>query len=166
LLLRSPLCDLLKIDVPIIQTGMSVFTSAELVVAASDACGLGTLVGWRRPVEDLVKQMSAIRELTSKPFGVNHLVPDLDDAGWAAPLAAAPAVISLALGDPGDLIAQAHDVGSLVVHQIATAWQAYEAAERGVDVIIAQGGEAGGYGGQIATMHSCSKRSTRSHLSP
>lgn len=150
--LRTPLCDLLGIDVPIIQAGMSVLTSPSLVAAVSNAGGLGTLGGWRRSADDLVNAMSAVRELTSKPFAVNHLVPDLDAEGWKATLAAKPAVVSLALGDPGDLVAQAHDVGALVVHQVTTVAQASEAAERGVDVIIAQGWEAGGFGGEVATM--------------
>jgi nitronate monooxygenase/enoyl-[acyl-carrier protein] reductase II len=49
------------------------------------------------------------------------------------------------------LVQRAHDVGSLVIQQVTTVPQAREAAERGVDVIIAQGGEAGGYAGTIAT---------------
>jgi nitronate monooxygenase/enoyl-[acyl-carrier protein] reductase II len=61
-------------------------------------------------------------------------------------------VISFALGDPGDLIKQVHDVGSLVMLQVTTVAQAVAAAERGVDAIIAQGGEAGGYGGVVSTM--------------
>src|SRR5260221_4222994 len=67
-------------------------------------------------------------------------------------LAARPAVISFALGDPGDLVQQAHDVGSKVMIQVTTVAQAIEAAERGADVIIAQGGEAGGYAGIVSTM--------------
>jgi enoyl-[acyl-carrier protein] reductase II len=50
------------------------------------------------------------------------------------------------------LIRQAHDVGALVTVQVTTVGQAVQAAERGVDVIIAQGSEAGGYGGTISTM--------------
>jgi enoyl-[acyl-carrier protein] reductase II len=65
---------------------------------------------------------------------------------------ARPRVISFALGDPGDLIKQVHDVGSLVMLQVTTVAQAVAAAERGVDAIIAQGGEAGGYGGVVSTM--------------
>src|SRR5207248_3423111 len=47
---------------------------------------------------------------------------------------------------------QAHDAGSRVMLQVTTVAQATQAAERGVDVIIAQGGEAGGYGGEISTI--------------
>jgi enoyl-[acyl-carrier protein] reductase II len=50
------------------------------------------------------------------------------------------------LGDPADLVKRAHDVGAKVIHQVHTVTQAREAAERGVDVIIAQGSEAGGQG--------------------
>jgi enoyl-[acyl-carrier protein] reductase II len=58
----------------------------------------------------------------------------------------------LALGDPGDLVRRAHDAGSLVVHQVHTVRQARQVAEQGVDVIIAQGSEAGGFGGTVGAL--------------
>ena len=61
-------------------------------------------------------------------------------------------MISFALSDPGDLVRQAHDVGSLVMLQVTTVAQAVQTAERGVDVIVAQGSEAGGYCGEVSTM--------------
>ena len=131
---------------------MGIGSSAELAVAVSNAGGLGSLGCWRRPPEDVDRQLSVIRERTSRPFAVNHLVPELDETAFAMTLAAKPAVISIALGDPGELVERAHDAGSLVVHQVTTVLQAREAAERGVDVIIAQGGEAGGYGGAVAAL--------------
>src|SRR4029079_12196132 len=75
-----------------------------------------------------------------------------DTESFRHTLRARPAVISFALDDPGDLIRQAHDVGSRVMLQVTTVAQAVQAAEHGVDVIIAQGTEAGGYGGTISTM--------------
>ena len=150
--LRTPICDLLGIEFPIIQAGMGMGSSAELAVAVSNAGGLGSLGCWRRPPADLERQLSLIRERTSRPFAVNHLVPELNEASFAMTLAAKPAVISSALGDPGDLVKRAHDAGSLVVHQVTTVAQARQAAERGVDVIIAQGSEAGGYGGAVAAL--------------
>ena len=150
--LRTSLCDLLGIEFPIIQAGMGIGSSAELAVAVSEAGGLGSLGCWRRPPEDVERQLSLIRERTSRPFAVNHLVPELDETAFAMTLAARPAVISFALGDPGELVERTHDAGSLVVHQVTTVLQARQAAERGVDVIIAQGGEAGGYGGAVAAL--------------
>ncbi len=54
--------------------------------------------------------------------------------------------------DPGDLVKQAHDAGALTMLQVTTVAQAVQAAERGIDVIIAQGGESGGYCGEVSTM--------------
>ena len=150
-MLHTPLCTLLGIEFPIIQAGMGVFASAELAAAVSNAGGLGSVGTFLRPVEDLPQQLAHMRAWTSRPFAVNHLVPALDEGAFAHTLTARPPVIVFALGDPGDLVQRAHDVGSLVIQQVTTVQQAREAAERGVDVIIAQGGEAGGYGGTIAT---------------
>ncbi len=127
-------------------------SSAELAVAVSDAGGLGSLGCWRRPPEDVEWQLSIIRRRTSRPFAMNHLVTELNETAFGMTLTAKPAMISLALGDPGELVKRAHDAGSLVVHQVTTTAQARQAAERGVDVIVAQGGEAGGYGGIVAAL--------------
>jgi enoyl-[acyl-carrier protein] reductase II len=152
LALRTPLCDLLGIEFPIIQAGMGMGSSAELAIAVSNAGGLGSLGCFRRPPEDLERQLPIIREGTSKPFAVNHLVTELDETTFSMTLAAKPPVISFALGDPGELVKRAHDAGSLVVHQVTTVLQALQAVERGVDVIIAQGEEGGGYVGVVASL--------------
>jgi enoyl-[acyl-carrier protein] reductase II len=149
--LRTKLCDVLGIGAPVIQAGMSVHTSAELVVAVSVAGGLGSIGAWGRSVEALGEGIRQIREATDRPFAVNYLPPDVDAESFAVTLAAEVPVISFATGDPGDLVARAHDVGSLVTVQVTTVEHAEQAAELGADVIIAQGGEAGGYGGEIAT---------------
>jgi enoyl-[acyl-carrier protein] reductase II len=151
-MLHTSLCELLGIEHPVIQAAMSLFTSAELVAAVSNAGGLGSLGAWRRPTEDLTRQLAMIRERTDRPFAVNFLVPDLDEAGFALTLQACPPIVSFALDDPGDLVRRVHDVGSLVMHQVTTVRQARQAVEHGVDVIIAQGVEAGGYVGRVATM--------------
>ena len=151
LVLRTELCGVLGIDVPVIQAGMSVHTSPALVVAVSEAGGLGSLGAWGRSVTALADDVYQIREATDRPFAVNHLPPDLNAESFAVTLAAGVPVVSFATGDPGDLVDRAHDAGSLVTVQVTTVEHAEQAAELGVDVIIAQGGEAGGYGGEIAT---------------
>lgn len=151
-MLHTPLCDLLGIEIPIIQAGMGMGSSAELAVAVSNAGGLGSLGCFRRPPDDLERQLTVIRERTNRPFAVNHLVTELDETAFAMTLTARPPVISFALGDPGELVQRAHDAGSLVVHQVTTVLQASQAVERGVDVIIAQGSEAGGYAGTVGAL--------------
>jgi enoyl-[acyl-carrier protein] reductase II len=151
-MLRTPLCDLLGIEFPIIQAGMSRFTSAELVAAVSNAGGLGSLGCDLRSVDDITMQLARTRELTSRPFAVNHLLLTLNEKAFSLTLHARPTIISLAGSDPGDLVKRAHDAGILVIHQVHTVQQARQAAERGVDVIIAQGSEAGGHGGTVAAL--------------
>ena len=151
-MIRTPVCGLLDIEVPIIQAGMSTFTSAELVAAVTNAGGLGSLGAANRPVDDLRRQLARIADLTGGSFAVNHLVTVMDEETFALTLEARPRVISMALDHPHDYVKRAHDAGALVMHQVTTVQQARDAAERGVDLIVAQGGEAGGYGGTVATM--------------
>ena len=98
------------------------------------------------------RDIDVVQQLTNRNYAVNHIPPTLDADAFRHTLAARPAVISFALGDPGDLARQARDAGAKVMIQVTTVAQAIEAAERGADVIIAQGGEAGGYGGSVSTM--------------
>ena len=151
-MIRTPICDLFDIKVPIVQAGMSTFTSAELVAAVTNAGGLGSLGAGNRPLEDLRRQLARIADLTAGSFAINHMVTVMSEEAFAVSLEARPRVISLALDQPHDYVKRAHDAGSLVMHQITTVKQAYEAAERGVDVIVAQGGESGGFGGSVSTM--------------
>ena len=151
-MIRTPICDLFNIKAPIVQAGMGTFTSAELVAAVTNAGGLGSLGAGNRPVEDLRRQIARIADLTAGSFAVNHLVTTMNEEAFAATLEAHPRVISLALDHPHDYVKRAHDAGSLVIHQVTTVQQAYDAAQRGVNAIIAQGGESGGYGGTVATL--------------
>ncbi len=145
-MLRTSVCDLLGIEVPIMQAAIWPATSPELVAAVSEAGGLGSVASVFESVENLESQIARVRELTSRHFAVNHVVPLLDEEAFESTLKARPAVISLALGDPSDLVDRAHAVGAKVIHQIHTVEQARRAAELGVDVVIAQGSEAGGQG--------------------
>ena len=152
-MLRTALCEVLGIDVPIILAAMGgTATSAEFAAAASNEGALGSIGSLFRSTTAVKRDIDVVRELTNRHFAINHIPPTLDAEAFRHTLAARPAVISFALGDPGDLVQQAHDVGSKVMVQVTTVSQAIEAAERGVDVIIAQGGEAGGFGGTVSTM--------------
>ncbi len=151
-MLRTPLHDLVGIDVPVIQAGMSIFTSPALAAAVSNAGGLGSLGAWQRPPEQLRRDLDELRRITGRPFAVNHVVPDLDPVGFEVTLELAPAVVSFALDDAGPLMSRAHDAGSLVMQQVTTVRQAEDAAEHGADIVVAQGGEAGGFGGSVATL--------------
>jgi enoyl-[acyl-carrier protein] reductase II len=145
-MLRTPFCELFDIEAPVLQAAIWPATSAELVAAVCDAGGLGSIGAVFGSAEQVATQIARVRELTDRPFVVNHVVPLLDEEAFEATLAARPAGVSFALGDPGDLVDRAHGAGLKVIHQIHTVDQAREALERGVDVVIAQGSEAGGQG--------------------
>jgi enoyl-[acyl-carrier protein] reductase II len=151
-LLRTGLCDLFGIDVPVIQASIGPWTSVELSAAVSNAGGLGSIGTSMLPPERIGEQVARLRELTDAPFAVNHTVRPLSEEAFALTLELAPPIVSLALGAPGDLVARAHEVGALFMQQVHSVEHARRAAEQGVDVIIAQGSEAGGFGGVIGTM--------------
>jgi nitronate monooxygenase/enoyl-[acyl-carrier protein] reductase II len=94
----------------------------------------------------------ALRELTDRPFAVNHTMRPLDEDAWRATLEEAPPAISLALGYPGERVKHAHDVGAKFVVQVHSVDQAKRVGELEPDVIIAQGTESGGFGGAISTL--------------
>ena len=145
-MLRTPVCDVLGIEVPIMQAAIWPATSPELVAAVCEAGGLGSVGAVFESAESVERQMARVRRLTSRPFAVNHVVPQLDEEAFRTTLEAEPEVISFALGNPGDLVGRAREAGAKVIHQVHTVAQAREAADLGVDAIIAQGAEAGGQG--------------------
>ena len=109
-----------------------------------------SLGAWQRPAEQLRREVNELRNAIDRPFALNHVVPDLDPAGFELTLEFAPAVVSFALDDAADLMKRAHAAGSLVMQQVTTVRQA--AVEHGADIIVAQGREAGDYGGSVATL--------------
>src|SRR4051812_20935002 len=150
--LRTPVCELLGIDVPIIGAPFGPWDQVELAAAISGAGALGSVGTALRSVPELEAQWRRLRELTDHPFAINHTVRPFDEAAFAATLAFRPAAISFHLGVPADLIARARDAGILWIQQVMSRAQALEAVEAGADVIVAQGGEAGGNSGSVATM--------------
>ncbi|MGC2023627.1 nitronate monooxygenase, partial [Bradyrhizobium sp.] len=146
-MLKTPLCDVFGIEVPIILAPMGTCTSAELAAAVSNAGGLGGIGTLFRATTAIKRDIDVVRTLTSRPFAINHIPQTLDAEAFRHTLEARPAVISFTLADPGDLMRQAHDVGSRVMVQVTTVAQAVQAAEKGADVISAQGSESGGYCG-------------------
>lgn len=151
-MLKTPLCDVFGIEVPIILAPMGTCTSAELAAAVSNAGGLGGIGTLFRATTAIKRDIDVVRTLTSRPFAINHIPQTLDAEAFRHTLEARPAVISFTLADPGDLMRQAHDVGSRVMVQVTTVAQAVQAAEKGADVISAQGSESGGYCGEVSTM--------------
>ena len=74
-ILRTPICDLLEIEYPVLLAGMGGVASAELVAAVSDAGGLGIIGAAAMGPDEIEAQVNKVRDLTSQPFGVDILLP-------------------------------------------------------------------------------------------
>src|SRR6202163_1397152 len=151
-ILHTPVCDLLGIDVPIFQAGMARYTTPRLVAAVSNAGGLGIIGGLGRTPDELRSEIRQVRELTSRPFGVNHVLCQLDPAAFQVTLAQRVPVLSLAWGRSADLTYQAHEAGMKVVHTVNTPEEAGQVAADEADVIVAQGNEGGGHVGAMSPL--------------
>jgi nitronate monooxygenase len=143
-MLETAFTRLAGCTVPIQLAGMGSILSPELAAAVSNAGALGqvTLTG---DVDDATRRLDRLSSLTSKPFGVNLLIPYLDRDVLA--LAALRArVIDFFWGDPDpELVRLVHDAGGLASWQIGSTGEAMAAEAAGCDFIIAQGFEAGGH---------------------
>jgi enoyl-[acyl-carrier protein] reductase II len=150
--LRTPLCGLLGVEVPIVGAPFGPWDQLDLAAAISEAGALGSVGAALRTVPELQAQWRRLRELTDRPFAINHTSRPFGEEAFAATLEFGPPAISFHLAVPRELIARAHDRGILWIQQVVDRRQAEEAVAAGADVIIAQGGEAGGHAGSVATM--------------
>jgi NAD(P)H-dependent flavin oxidoreductase YrpB (nitropropane dioxygenase family) len=151
--LLTPFCRMLGMIAPVVQAPIGGATTPELAAAVSNAGGLGTLaLSWTAPgsVRDRIR---ATRALTDRPFGVN-LVLEWDQHERLRACAEEPvAVVSTFWGDPRPYVDAIHASGALHLHTVGSAEEAGRAVEAGVDVIVAQGWEAGGrVWGTVATL--------------
>lgn len=151
-MIRTGLTELLGIQHPIIQAGMTAATSAELAAAVANAGALGSISASLRSAAQLEAEVAKAQTLTDRPFAVNFAVPLLNPDAYAAALSRRPAVVVLAMGCSPELVRQAKDAGATVMAQVTTPQQARQVIEHGVEGLIAQGAESGGFTGGIGTM--------------
>jgi len=184
--------EVLGIELPIIQAPMAGVQGSALAIAVSNAGGLGSLPCAMLSPQDLEREVVAIREQTSRPFGVNffcHKDPTPDEAreaNWRALLAPyykelgvdpsapqtassrkpfsreaaeilsqfKPPVVSFHFGLPSpELLERVRSWGAKVLSSATTVAEARWLEANGVDVIIAQGAEAGGHRGTFLGGH-------------
>lgn len=154
-MLRTPVCELLGIEHPVVLGGMGSGTGYQLVAAVCNAGGLGILGATSLTPELQAAEAEAIRAATDRPWGLNHLLCFLQEDRYAASLTARPRVMSTAWPwsdqDLRPLFQRARDAGCLVMHMVSSAPEAVRAVEAGADVIVAQGNEGGGHVGHMGT---------------
>ena len=147
--LRTPICDLLGCDVPILSAGMGGVARSDLVAAVSAAGGFGILGMVREAPEFIAQEIAAVRARTARSFAVNLIPAATDPALFDAELGvcldrAVPAMCFFWDVVPA-AVARAKAAGCLVLHQVGSLQAALAAESAGADVLIVQGVEAGGH---------------------
>ena len=151
--LQTSLCSLLNIELPIIQAPIGSATCPALVAAVSNAGGLGMLSVTWRDVATIRRMIREIHQLTDRPFGINLVLHWPPDEKLKTCLEEGVPVISFFWGDPTPYIPLIHAAGALVMQTVASALEARRVRDAGVDILVAQGLEAGGHvWGQVATL--------------
>jgi nitronate monooxygenase len=188
--LRTPLCDRLGIEHPVVQSGMGGVAGPDLVAEVSKAGGLGVIAGLNLTPDKVREAIQSVRAATDRPFGVNLFmpdqlrppvdpatipddtvravqatlnrfrarlglppttarppsVPDLIPAALEVILEERPAVFSIGLGRPEpELVTRCHERGIAVMAMVTTVEDARAVEGAGVDLVVAQGAEAGGH---------------------
>lgn len=151
--MRTRLTDLLEIEHPVMLAGMGGVSYHRLVASVSEAGGFGCLGASTMGVDGMVDEMRKVRELTNRPFGVDLLTAMPGDMAAQVELVIGngASVFVAGLGVPRDVIDLCHDHGVLVVNMCGKVDHARKAVAAGCDVVVAQGTEAGGHTGQVAT---------------
>jgi NAD(P)H-dependent flavin oxidoreductase YrpB (nitropropane dioxygenase family) len=152
--MKTNLCHLLGIEHPIIAAPMGPdLTGPDLVAAVSNAGGLGILQAQLCPPPLFRQEIRRVRALTDRPFGVNLILHFPVEEHVAVCLEQRVPVLSFFWGDPTPYVARAHGAGVKVFHQVGSVAEAESATAAGVDVIVAQGVEAGGHvAGEVSTL--------------
>jgi NAD(P)H-dependent flavin oxidoreductase YrpB (nitropropane dioxygenase family) len=202
--LRTPICDLLGIEVPIVLAGMGGASGPELAAAVSNAGGLGVLGAAACGPDELREWIARTRKLTDCPFGVDTLLPasvrrgafnkpaakgktpqellpeymdfarefmereglkpaprplmrggftnDLFDAQMKVVIEERVPVYASGLGDPAPWMEAMHANGTRVMAVVGAVRHARKVAASGIDVIVAQGHDAGGHNSPVGTM--------------
>jgi len=152
--MHTRLTDMLGIEHPVMLAGMGGVSYHRLVAAVSEAGGFGTLGAAAMSSAQMEAEIRDVRALTDKPFGVDLLaaLPQrmIEDAKKVVEGGASLFVAGL--GVPRDVIAVLHDGNVLVASMCGKVRHAVAAVEAGCDFVIAQGTEAGGHTGTVATM--------------
>ncbi|MEQ8719140.1 MAG: nitronate monooxygenase [Acidimicrobiales bacterium] len=136
----------LGIEVPIIQAPMGWIARSPLASAVSNAGGLGIIETSSGELDAIREEIRKMHDLTDKPFGVNvaqAFVRDPDMVQFV--IDQGVRFVSTSAGDPTRYTAQLKEAGLIVYHVVPTLRGAQKAVDAGVDGLIVEGGEGGGF---------------------
>jgi len=147
--MTTAVCTLLGIEQPIVQAPMVAIPELAAAVSNAGALGMVTLT-WSDDVGAVVRDTA---KLTARPFGGNFVLTGDHHQHLDQALEAGLRVVSFMWGDPSSYVEPVHAAGGIVLHTVGSAEEARRAVASGVDIVVAQGWEAGGHvWGTVATL--------------
>ncbi|MGE0827730.1 MAG: NAD(P)H-dependent flavin oxidoreductase [Hyphomonadaceae bacterium] len=152
--LRTPICDMLGVEHPVLLAGMGGVSYAPLAAAVSEAGGYGVLGMAGRSTDEIAANMREVRARTQKPFGVDLLAatPDQLLAAVDVIVAEGASAFVAGLGVPMPIMEKLKRAGLKVMVVCGAVKHALKAEAAGCDAIICQGGEGGGHTGLVGAM--------------
>jgi NAD(P)H-dependent flavin oxidoreductase YrpB (nitropropane dioxygenase family) len=151
-LLHTPLCDLLGMRHPIVQTGMGWVSSPELVIASCRAGALGILAAATMSPDEVDRALRQIRDATDAPFGVGFLMGQPGEERIVDLLIAHRVKVASFNRNPQqEVIRRLQRGGVLCMPTIGAVKHARKVRKLGVDAVMVQGMEGGGHTGSVAT---------------
>lgn len=151
--MNTRITELLNIEYPIIQGGMSWVAEQNLAAAVSKAGGLGIIAAGNAPADYVREQIRAVKAKTEKPFGVNIMLmsPNAPEVARIV-IEEGVHVVTTGAGNPEQYMAGWKEAGVKVIPVIASVALAKRMERMGADAVVAEGTEAGGHIGELTTM--------------
>lgn len=152
--IQTPLTEMLNIQFPIIAAPMFLVSNTDIVVAVSEAGGIGTMPTLNfRPPEVYLEKLKEIKKRTSKPIGVNIIVNKSNTRASVDLKNSLDQGVNLfitSLGSPKEVIQEAHKNGAKVLCDVTNLEHAQKVQDMGADGVIAVGSGAGGHAGPLS----------------
>lgn len=154
-MIRNRITEMLGVEYPIVQAPMGWIARSRLASAVSNAGGLGIIETSSGALDEIREEVKAMRRLTSKPFGVNiaqAFVRDPDIVSFVVDQGVK--FVTTSAGDPRRYCEALKSAGLTVFHVVPSLAAAEKAVEAGVDGLVVEGGEGGGFKNprEVATM--------------
>jgi enoyl-[acyl-carrier protein] reductase II len=153
--IRNRITELLGVEYPIVQAPMGWIARAQLASAVSNAGGLGIIETSSGELDAVRIEIGKMRDLTDKPFGVNIAQLFVRDPSIVEfVVEQGVRFVTTSAGDPTKYTAQLKSAGLTVFHVVPTLRAAQKALAAGVDGLVVEGGEGGGFKNprDVATM--------------
>ena len=151
--MKSKVTELLEIEYPVFQGGMSQVAENHLASAVSNAGGLGIIADGKATIECVREQIREMKHKTEKPFGVNIMLmsPNAEEVAKLV-VEEGVKVVTTGAGNPEKFMKLWKEAGIKVIPVVASVALARRMERVGADAVIAEGTEAGGHIGELTTM--------------